>query len=218
MDSYKPFLTLKMICYSLLLTAHPPQLPTRLQAWSPVASQCYIFELLWAPTHTKPGYFLHSHKSVALDSNSSNKHLFEFPTYCRWSCPPLLDQGSGFVTSISRALLIKLLVKSPKKKKKGKLPCRVLHNSPLQRELCGVPRLMQRDFLRKSLLQWSYQNILEKRDITEKSNTNSKIWKILFLLSFLPCVHWSFLLLNPPFLVFFTYCFQPLWVTNLYAI
>ena len=118
MDSYKPFLTLKMICYSLLLTAHPPQLPTRLQAWSPVASQCYISELLWAPAHPKPGYFLHSHKSVALDSNSSNKHLFEFPTYCRWSCPPLLDQGSGFVTSISRALLIKLLVKSPKKKKK----------------------------------------------------------------------------------------------------
>ena len=112
-----------MICYSLFLTAHPPQPPTRLQAWSPVASQCYISELLGAPAHSKPGYFLHSHKSVALDSNSSNKHLFEFPTYCRWYYPPLLDQGSGFVTSISIALLVKLLVKSPKKKK-GKLPCR----------------------------------------------------------------------------------------------
>lgn len=110
-----------MICYSLFLTAHPPQPPTRLQAWSPVASQCYISELLGAPAHSKPGYFLHSHKSVALDSNSSNKHLFEFPTYCRWYYPPLLDQGSGFVTSISIALLVKLLVKSPKKKKENSL-------------------------------------------------------------------------------------------------
>ena len=75
------------------------------------------------------------------------------------------------------APLIKLLVKSPKKKKKNK-------KTPFQRELCGIPRLMQRDFLPKSLLQGSHHNILEKRDITEKSNTNPTMRKILFLLSF----------------------------------